>query len=300
VSVENEQQEKADAPGAFSRGYSVLFGALGGLFVTAVLAVTVLVAFPISQDPVSEGGLSVEAAAGLVTFRSVGCAACHGDNGEGGIGPALPGHTEDQVFRQVRSPIGDVMPPFPVTILSDDDVRNISAWIGTLGDDMVMVHAEEAEGGHDEPEMSSTQIAHLRLLLTSVEAENTGDAIRHVEHLARHGAEPELLDLAAAIEADLRAGRPHDAEAKALEALGPLAAEEFDAISAHLGMALSANERGEDLDVEFHLSKAVEASVGHDHEALLKNLLDDWRSGTDRHVVIDALYEALKLDHPTQ
>ncbi|MFV1960956.1 MAG: cytochrome c [Acidimicrobiia bacterium] len=299
--MDNEQQEKADAPGAFSRGYSVLFGVFGGLFVTAVLAVTVLVAFPIPQDPVSgQGALSVEAAAGRETFRTVGCSACHGDNGQGGVGPAMPGHTEEQVFRQVRTPIGDVMPPFPVTILSDDDVRNISAWIATLGDEMVMVHAEEAEGGHDEPEMSSTQIAHLRLLLTSVEAENTDDALRHVQHLARHGAEPELLDLAAAIEADLVAGRPHDAEQKALEALGPAADEEFDVIAAHLGMALSANQRGEELDVGFHISTAAEASVGHDHEALLKKLLDDWRSGIDRHAVIDALYEALKLEHPTQ
>ncbi len=84
------------------------------------------------------------------------------------------------------------MPPFPDTILSDQDVRNISAWIATPGGEMMMAHEEETEGGHEELEMSSTEIAHLRLMLTSVEAGNTDDAIRH-------GPEPELLELAATI-----------------------------------------------------------------------------------------------------
>ena len=305
--MNSKKRGEAGASGAFSRGNLVFFGAVGSFFVATALVVTVLIAFPTSQDlatlPNSDGvgeydGISLEASAGLQTFRDVGCAACHGQNGGGGIGPALPGHTEDQVFRQVRSPLGDVMPPFPIAVLSDDDVRNISAWIATLGDEMVMAHEEEIEGGHGDPELSSTEISHLRLLITSVEADNKDDAIRHIEHLARHGADPELLELAAAIEADLRADRFHDAEQKALELLGPAVKKEFDAITAHLGMALSANDRGEEQDVEFHLSAAVEASVGHDHEALLRNLLDDWRNESERHAVVDALYEALGLEHP--
>ena len=307
MNTDRREREEQDGFRTFSRGYYVFFGVIGTFFVAAVVGVAVLVAFPTPQDPVSvsslgdgggQGGISTEASAGLETFREVGCAACHGENGEGGIGPALPGHTEEQVFRQVRTPLGDVMPAFPVTVLSDDDIRAISAWIATLGGEMVMAHPEEEDAGHDEPDMSSTEIAHLRLLLTSVEANNTDDAIRHVEHIARHGAEPELIDLAAAIEADLRAGRFHDAEEKALDALGPAAKEEFDAITAHLGMALSAADRDEEKDVEFHLSAAIDASVGHDHEVPLRNLLDDWRSGDDRHTVIDSLNEALKLEHP--
>jgi mono/diheme cytochrome c family protein len=72
--------------------------------------------------------LSAEASVGSDTFRDVRCAARHGENGEGGVGPALPGPTEEQVFRQMRTPLGDVILPFPDTILSDEDVRNISAW----------------------------------------------------------------------------------------------------------------------------------------------------------------------------
>lgn len=44
-------------------------------------------------------------------FQTTGCAACHGLSAEGStIAPALPGHSADQVRRQVRSPLG-TMPP---------------------------------------------------------------------------------------------------------------------------------------------------------------------------------------------
>lgn len=246
---------------------------------------------------------SAAASAGLETYGAVGCAACHGQNGEGGVGPALAGHTEDQLFRQVRIPKGDIMPPFPTDVLSDEDVKNISAWIDTLGDEMVMAHPEEGAEGEGEdgdggPEMTPTEVAHLRLMLISLDAHNLDDAIRHVEHLGLHGGDPDLVDLTKELDADLRVGDPHDAEERALEALGPDISEHFDVVAAHVGMALSASQRDEVEDVEFHLLQAAEASVGHDHETTLKKLLDDWRSGVDRHAVIDALYGALGLEHP--
>lgn len=256
--------------------------------------------------------LSAEATAGLQTFRTVGCAACHGNSGEGGIGPALVGHSEEQVFLQVRTPKGDVMPPFPTSVLSDDDVRNISAWIATLGDEMVMAHEGgdgegEGEGpGHDEaaeageapPEMSSTEIAHLRLMLTALDVGNTDEAMRHVDHLALPDSGSELQELAAQLKADLRDGNLRDAEQGALDALGPAAAEHFDIVTAHVGMALSASQRDEGRDVEYHLSQAAAAAAGHDPGDTLQTLLDDWRSGKDQHAVIDALYKALSIKHP--
>ncbi|GMQ94553.1 MAG: hypothetical protein BMS9Abin12_2048 [Acidimicrobiia bacterium] len=256
----------------------------------------------------SDGGegvqaLSSGASAGLETFRTVGCSACHGQDGEGGVGPALAGHTEDQLFRQVRTPKGDVMPPFPTDVLSDDDVRDIYAWIVTLGDEMVMVHAEEGEEGEDGahgPELTATEVAHMRLALLSLDAENTDDAIRHVEHMSLHGGDSDLMNLAEELETEIRAGNLHAAEQEILEALGPDISEHFDVVTAHVGMALSANERDEDQDVEYHLSQAAGATVRHDHEETLTKLLEDWRSGEDRHGVIDGLYEALGLDHPQQ
>lgn len=242
--------------------------------------------------------------AGFEAYVSVGCAACHGANGEGGVGPALPGHTEDQILRQVRTPKGDVMPPFPSGVLSDDDVRDIYAWVTTLGGEMAMApHDEEpaegdAAGGDHGPGMTATEVAHLRLMLVSIDTENPDDAIRHIEHVALHGGDPELLSLADELLTDLKAGNPHDAEQKALAALGPDISEHFDVVTAHVGMALSSNDRGEDADVEYHLSEAAIASAGHDHEEVLQQLLEEWRSGGDRHTVIDGLYGALGLEHP--
>ena len=56
---------------------------------------------------------------GLEEYRGLGCAACHGQDGEGGTGPAVPGHTADQVRRQVRTPKGDIMPAFSQEQLND-------------------------------------------------------------------------------------------------------------------------------------------------------------------------------------
>ena len=303
MSTPSNPRRRASAPKTLTRGYRLFLGAFGLLFVGVALAVTGLIVIPPS-DAVDDSTAVPEATAepdpvkGLETFRQAGCAACHGQNGEGGIGPPLAGHTEEQVFRQVRSPIGDVMPAYPVSKLSDEDVRNIAAWIDTLGEEMLMAHEEEEQAGHGEPELTPTEIAHLRLFLTSAEADNLADALRHIDHLALHGGDAELLAQVDELRADLEAGRLHDAERKVLELLGPAAEGEFDAISAHLGMAIAANDRGEREDVTFHLISAVDAAAGHDHQDVLQGLLDDWVNNVDRHGVIDALYEALNLEHP--
>ncbi len=248
--------------------------------------------------------LSPQASAGFETFSTVGCSACHGPVGEGGVGPALAGHTEDQLFRQVRVPKGDIMPPFSVEVLSDDDIRDIYAWIVTLGEEMAMA-PHEPEGGQAGSErevgagdLTPTEIAHLRLTLLSIEAENADDAIRHVNHLALHGGDATLLELVSQMEVDLEAGKLHDVEAKALEILGPAAEGDFDVVAAHVGMALSASQRDGEQDVDFHLVQAAEAAAGHDHETVIRQLLDDWRGGENRHDVVDALYDALGLEHP--
>ena len=293
---------RGSAPETLTRGYRLFVGAFGILFLGATLTITALILVPAPEPAdapmAGEAEFVPDPEKGLETFRQAGCAACHGQNGEGGIGPPLAGHTEEQVFRQVRSPIGDVMPPFPVSKLSDEDVRNIAAWIDTLGEEMLMVHEEEEQAGHGEPQLTPTEIAHLRLFLTSAEADNLADALRHIDHLALHGGDAELLAQVDELRADLEAGRLHDAERKVLELLGPAAEGEFDVISAHLGMAIAADDRGEPEDITFHLISATDAAAGHDHEDVLQALLDDWVNDVDRHGVIDSLYAALNLEHP--
>lgn len=66
-------------------------------------------------------------------FFANGCNACHGDNGQGGIGPTIAstGFSFEQVLAQYRSPRG-IMPPFDASRVADDEARDIYAWLQTL------------------------------------------------------------------------------------------------------------------------------------------------------------------------
>ncbi len=249
-----------------------------------------------SSDNAVESELSDEAKAGFELYTTVGCAGCHGAEGEGNIGPALAGHTREQVFRQVRAPKGDIMPPFPEDRLSDADVEKIVAWIDSLGTEMVMEHAEEVAATGSTPELNMTESDHLRLILDSLAAENEDDAIHHAQHLVED-ARPEALPLAEKVLSDLQAGDIHQVEAEASEVLGDLADLEFDVVSVHLGMSLSAAQRDDAADVEHHLESAVTAAANHDHQAEIQQMLDDWRQGDDPHAVIDQMYVMLGLEH---
>ncbi len=72
-------------------------------------------------------------AAGEATFFANGCNACHGDQGQGGLGPTIAqtGFSVEQVINQYRSP-RDLMPPLDASIVPDDQVANIHAWLRTL------------------------------------------------------------------------------------------------------------------------------------------------------------------------
>lgn len=262
----------------------------------------------LAASPVGDGQEVVPAApdpvAGLETFRSVGCAACHGSDGEGGIGPAIAGHTEDQVFRQVRTPKGDVMPAFSPDLLSDEEILDVVAWITSLGENMVMAHAPQGADEGDEPQvtdhqfaLSNTEVAHMRLLLGAIDVGNLSDAARHLEHMTLHGAEPEVEEFALELQVDLAAGNLHDVEQKVVDALGSSADEDFDAVIAHIGMTISASQRSDDADVALHLAKAIEEDELDDHGVDLGSFLEDWLNDVDRHGVIDSLYGVLGQVH---
>ena len=73
-------------------------------------------------------------AAGQALFSSKGCASCHGRDAEGGYGPALAGHTREQIVKQVRNPVG-AMPTFDVNEVSDEELDQIVAFILSLKGD---------------------------------------------------------------------------------------------------------------------------------------------------------------------
>ena len=71
---------------------------------------------------------------GAELFFANGCNACHGDKGEGGIGPTIAstGFTLEQVIGQYRDPRGEMMPTFPEDRVSDAQVADIYAWLQSL------------------------------------------------------------------------------------------------------------------------------------------------------------------------
>lgn len=68
---------------------------------------------------------------GRALFVEVGCAACHGEDAGGGIGPALAGRSPERIRTQIRNPRG-FMPAFSPEALSDDDLEKIVVYIESL------------------------------------------------------------------------------------------------------------------------------------------------------------------------
>lgn len=70
---------------------------------------------------------------GQQVFFQNGCNVCHGDVGEGGIGPTIAqtGLAVEQMIDQYRNPRG-VMPRFDPSVIPDEDVANVHAWLQGL------------------------------------------------------------------------------------------------------------------------------------------------------------------------
>lgn len=76
---------------------------------------------------------AVDPARGQQVFFQNGCNVCHGDTGQGGIGPTLAqtSFSLEQELQQYRNPRG-VMPRFDESVIPDEDVANVLAWLQTL------------------------------------------------------------------------------------------------------------------------------------------------------------------------
>lgn len=68
-------------------------------------------------------------------YRSTGCVLCHGLQAEGGIGPALTGIRVDftTFLESVRAP-SDIMPPYLEEQITNQEVRDIQAYVLSLAD----------------------------------------------------------------------------------------------------------------------------------------------------------------------
>jgi ubiquinol-cytochrome c reductase cytochrome c subunit len=116
------------------------------LLAVAVLAATslaatapepaVAAATPVATAP---PGNDSSIATGKTLFNTVGCWSCHGFNGQGAMsrgiasGPHINARVlpEAAFIHQLRAPSG-VMPPYTVDVLSDEQVRDIYHYLGSL------------------------------------------------------------------------------------------------------------------------------------------------------------------------
>jgi cytochrome c550 len=90
-------------------------------------------AAPVDVDEIDSAGFTADAVHGEELFFANGCNICHGDNGEGIIGPRIAGTelTFSQVVSQYRNPRG-TMPAFSDQTVSDEDVFDIVAFLKGL------------------------------------------------------------------------------------------------------------------------------------------------------------------------
>lgn len=187
---------------------------------------------------------------GAQLFVEKGCAACHGQNGEGSaIAPALPGHTAEQVRRQVRNPIG-LMPKFGPERLNDDELEELIEFITGLKSD-----------GHGEPldlSMDDLSTMHHWMAMLALKAEGVAEAKHHVKHII------ELVENSAhrhQMENVLNAldeNRLHDAEHSIEGMLAGTAEPELSLGELHLQMVLSALAVRDAEDAEHHLDHFIQ------------------------------------------
>ena len=223
---------------------------------------------------------------GYAQFVEAGCTVCHGDNAEGGVGPALAGHTREQVFAQVRNPRG-AMPAFTDETVSDADLEKIVAYIVNLG-------PPAAGHMHMDFEATGSATAHLMLAFRALKSDNQPDATHHLQHVLEI-ADDEGREHFEAILADLEAGDLHDVE-HAIEDL--LLEEQADLapVQLHLQLALDSLAVDDVSDAIHHVRHALEVSEDEAEQAILRELLEELAAGEIHHVE-DHMMEMMGMGH---
>lgn len=235
---------------------------------------------------------------GRQIFLENNCAVCHGENAEGtDLAPALAGHSETAVRRQVRAPTGN-MPVYPPDKISSTELDALAAYVAQL----------EGEDDHPHPvgELGSMVTQHLWMALYVLEDEDTAnvaDALHHIRHVIELVDEPQRAELEA-VEHDLPDGNIHDAGHAIEDILADTPELETSPEVVHLQLTLAA-VRVEDVeDAVHHLDHFLDATTGEQHEQgeeILTLLEDEDLAGAERRLeamVGTALEEAEQEDQP--
>ena len=201
---------------------------------------------------------------GHALFLSKGCAVCHGQNAEGSvIAPALPGHSEAIVKRQVSNPRFQ-MPAFNETQISDGELDAIAHYIASLPADN-HAHPEAIE-------LTAAVEMHYWMALDALKADDRAEAIHHVEHVIELLEAGEHLESMETVLEDLQAGETHDAEHEIEETLAKKAAPDLSLFQLHLRQALVAIAVEDLSDARHHVEHANELAGAAELERVVEIL----------------------------
>lgn len=178
---------------------------------------------------------------GYQLYVSKGCSACHGQDAQGTqIAPALPGHSESIVRRQVRSPIG-LMPVFPPDKITNEELALLAQFIAELPGGHL--HTKPVDVGQD-------LINHHWMALLSLEENEIEEGTHHINHIIDLVTGDHLARMQAILQ-QLEAGDLHEATHNIEGMLAGTADPTLSIGDMHLQMALS-SIRVEDLDAAIH------------------------------------------------
>ena len=197
------------------------------------------------------------ASPGEKLFVIKGCAACHGEMGQGSqIAPALPGHSETQVRRQVRAPMG-LMPVFPPDRVSNQELAQIAAYITSLSGP----HAHMAQVS---PADAIAQ--HHWMALFALKDEAQDEAMHHISHIIDLVEGDHLARMRESL-LTVESGNLHDAEHMVEEMLAGTASPGLDEREVHLRLAITSIKVDDPGDAAHHLEHYLDVVEGDSKEA---------------------------------
>ena len=201
-------------------------------------------------DDHTDGGMTEGTEAGYAVYVSVGCSACHGGEAEGtSFAPGLSGHSEAQVRRQVRAPVG-TMPVFTTDRLPEADLVELVAYVESLGEGHT--HGE----GVEMADTGANLEMHHWMALAAIEDDNVEEGLHHVGHIIELVEGDHLARMQQAQE-HLESGNTHDAAEAVEEMLAGILVGEFGQASMHLRLALSSVRVGNADAAVHHLEHAI-------------------------------------------
>ena len=226
--------------------------------------------------------------AGYEVYLAAGCAVCHGENAEGtDLAPALAGHSDAAVRRQVRAPTGS-MPVYPPEKISETELDALVAYITHLGG--------EDDHPHPDGELEPLITQHLWMtlyVLADEDAENVDDALHHVRHIIDLVEEPQR-EIMEEVERDLLAGDIHEAE-HTIEAMLADAEPGPSPNLIHLQLALAAVRVEDEDEATHHLEHFLETATGAQNEQgeEILALVEDGELAEAEHRLEEVIEETL-------